>query len=116
MKDGAAAALGESRQALAGADGFDADSVEAALSPLPDRLGLGAGKVYQPIRVAITGCSVSPGIFESLAALGREESLARIDAALERLGRVGGRIRSARQAGKRRSPRPRAKPRGFCCR
>jgi glutamyl-tRNA synthetase len=86
MRDGAAALLGESRQALAGAEGFDADSVEAALSPLPNRLGLGAGKVYQPIRVAITGSSVSPGIFESLAALGRSESLARIDAALERLG------------------------------
>ena len=49
--------------------------------------GVAPGKVYQPIRVAITGSSVSPGIFESLAALGRDESLARIDAALERLSR-----------------------------
>ncbi|MGH2974886.1 MAG: glutamate--tRNA ligase, partial [Solirubrobacterales bacterium] len=43
------------------------------------------GRVYQPIRVAITGTAVSPGIFESLAALGREESLSRIDAAIARL-------------------------------
>ena len=38
--------------------------------------------MFQPIRVALTGTTVSPGIFESVAALGREETLARIDAAL----------------------------------
>ena len=43
------------------------------------------GAVFQPLRVAITGRTVSAGIFESLALLGREESLARIDAALARL-------------------------------
>ena len=52
----------------------------------PEQLGVGAGKLYQPIRVAITGTTVSPGIFESVAALGREEALARIDAAIARLG------------------------------
>ncbi len=57
------------------------------LSPAAGSPRLAPGKVYQPIRVAITGGSVSPGIFESLAALGRSESLARIDTALERLGR-----------------------------
>ncbi len=86
MKEGAAAALAASREALAEAPGFDAEAVEAALGPVPERLGAKPGKVYQPIRVAITGTSVSPGIFESLAALGREESLTRIDAALARLG------------------------------
>jgi glutamyl-tRNA synthetase len=70
---------------LRDAPAFDAEAVEAALAPLPERLGAKPGKVYQPIRVAITGSSVSPGIFESLAALGREESLSRIDAALVRL-------------------------------
>jgi glutamyl/glutaminyl-tRNA synthetase len=39
-------------------------------------------EVFQPVRVAITGTTVSPGIFESVAALGRDETLARIDAAL----------------------------------
>ena len=43
------------------------------------------GKLYQPIRVAITGTSVSPGIFESLAVLGKDRSLERIERALERL-------------------------------
>lgn len=85
MKDGALAALEGAREALAGAPDFDAEAVEAALTPLPERLDAKPGKVYQPIRVAITGTSVSPGIFESLAALGREQSLARIDAAVTRL-------------------------------
>lgn len=40
-------------------------------------------EVFQPVRVAISGTTVSPGIFESVAALGRDETLARIDAALQ---------------------------------
>ncbi len=87
MKDEAPAALEAAREALATATAtdFDAGSVEAALSPLPEKLGTKPGRVYQPIRVAISGGTVSPGIFESLAVLGREESLRRIDAALVRL-------------------------------
>jgi glutamyl-tRNA synthetase len=85
MVDGVLAPLEAARGALTGAEGFDSAAVEAALSPLPERLGVKPGKLYQSIRVAITGSRVSPGIFESLAALGREESLARIDAALNRL-------------------------------
>jgi glutamyl-tRNA synthetase len=85
MKDGAREALEASREALAAAGGFGPEAVEAALAPLPERLGTKPGRVYQPVRVAITGSTVSPGIFESLAALGREESLRRIDAALVRL-------------------------------
>ena len=85
MVDGALPALEAARAALDGAGSFDAEEIEAALAPLPERLDSKPGRVYQPIRVAITGTSVSPGIFESLAALGREESLTRIDAALARL-------------------------------
>jgi glutamyl-tRNA synthetase len=47
-----------------------------------ERRGAKPRQVYQPLRVAITGTTVSPGIFESLALLGRGESLRRIDAAL----------------------------------
>ncbi|HXR29823.1 MAG TPA: glutamate--tRNA ligase [Solirubrobacterales bacterium] len=86
MRDGAAEALASSHEALASLTSFDAAVVEEALSPLPARLNLSPGKVYQPIRVAITGTSVSPGIFESLAALGQKESLSRIEAARARLG------------------------------
>lgn len=69
-------------------DGFTVERIQAVLEPLPDRLGLGAGKVYQPIRVAITGTSVSPGIFESVSVLGREQTLSRIDRALDRIARA----------------------------
>ena len=85
MKDETPAALAAAREALATADGFDPAAVEAALTPLPERLDLKPGRVYQPIRVAISGGTVSPGIFESLSVLGREQSLRRIDAALVRL-------------------------------
>ncbi len=85
MKDEAPVALDAAHEALAAAGDFDPATIESVLSPLPDRLGLKPGRVYQPIRVAISGGTVSPGIFESLAVLGREESLRRIDAALVRL-------------------------------
>jgi glutamyl-tRNA synthetase len=85
MKGDARGLLEAAREALSAADVFDSAAVEAALAPLPERLETKPGKVYQPIRVAISGGSVSPGIFESLAALGQEESLARIDAAIARL-------------------------------
>jgi glutamyl-tRNA synthetase len=88
MKPGAEEALRAAREAIAAAEPFDADGLEAALSPVPERLGAGAGKVYQPIRVAITGSTVSPGIFESVALLGRDEALRRVDSALERLARA----------------------------
>jgi glutamyl-tRNA synthetase len=85
MKDGALTALEAARAALAETPAFDAEAIEAALEPIPELLGTKPGKVYQPIRVAITGTSVSPGIFESLATLGRENSLTRIDTAVARL-------------------------------
>ena len=62
--------------------------MEAALSPLPESLGVKPGRLYQPIRVAITGTTVSPGIFESLALLGRDTSLERVDAAIARLAEI----------------------------
>jgi glutamyl-tRNA synthetase len=85
MREGTLPLLEAARGALDAADGFDPDSVEASLGPLVERLDVKPGKLYQPIRVAITGSTVSPGIFESLAVLGRAESLARIDAAIVRL-------------------------------
>jgi glutamyl-tRNA synthetase len=85
MKDGALEALEAAHATLRDAEGFDVGALEAALSPLPEKLGVKPGRVYQPIRVAITGTTVSPGIFESLAVLGREDSLSRIAAAVARL-------------------------------
>ena len=54
----------------------------AALQAFVARRGLKPRDVYQPLRVAISGTTVSPGIFESVALLGREETLRRIDGAL----------------------------------
>ena len=79
-------ALVDALEALRSADGFDPASIEAALSPVVERSGRNAKALYQPIRVAITGTTVSPGIFDSLAALGRDESLRRVEEALKRLG------------------------------
>ena len=86
MGDGAPERLRAARAALDGAEPFDVETVEAALRGVVDGLGVKPKEVFQPVRVAITGTTVSPGIFESVAALGREETLARIDAALAHAG------------------------------
>lgn len=69
------------RDELAGAD-WSEESLETALRALADGLEVGAGKVFQPLRVALTGSMVSPGIFDVLVLLGRDGSLRRLDAAL----------------------------------
>jgi glutamyl-tRNA synthetase len=66
-------------------DPFDVPGIEAALRGVVERRGEKPGRVFQPVRVAIAGTTVSPGIFESVALLGREVTLARIDAALKRV-------------------------------
>lgn len=73
------------RDTLASLPSWDAETMEAETRALAERLGVGAGKLFQPLRVALTGLSVSPGIFDVLLVLGRERSLARVDAALARL-------------------------------
>jgi glutamyl-tRNA synthetase len=75
-------ALVQAREALAPLDRFDERRLEEALASVIDTRGCKPRDVYQPLRVALTGRTVSPGIFESLALLGRDESLARIDRAL----------------------------------
>jgi glutamyl-tRNA synthetase len=77
------AALADARAALAELPSFDEASVGEALRAVIERRGAKPREVYQPLRVAITGRTVSPGIFESVTLLGREETLRRIDRALE---------------------------------
>jgi glutamyl-tRNA synthetase len=74
--------LADARQALAALHGFEPADVERALGEVLARISLEPRKVYQPLRVAIAGGTVSPGIFESVALLGKEQTLRRIDAAL----------------------------------
>ncbi len=83
-RNGAKETLAQAREALAHAEPFDVETVEAALRGLVERLGVKPKDVFQPVRVAIAGSTVSPGIFESVAVLGRDEALRRIDAALAR--------------------------------
>jgi glutamyl-tRNA synthetase len=85
MKEGTGEILDAAALALEGAETFEPGPIEGALAPLLERFDLKPGKLYQPIRVAITGTSISPGIFESLAALGRERTLERLRAAAGRL-------------------------------
>jgi glutamyl-tRNA synthetase len=77
-----AAVLAAARDALAGVDPFDEAHVEAALRDIVQARGLKPRDVYQPLRVALAGTTVSPGIFETVALLGRDETLRRVDAAL----------------------------------
>src|SRR3954465_4720425 len=84
MRDGAAENLARAREALASVEPFDQQHVEEALRGVVDELEVKPKDVYQPIRVAISGSTVSPGIFESVVVLGREETLSRIDSALSR--------------------------------
>src|SRR3954471_5380372 len=84
MKDGALDRLAAVRAVLASVEPFDEERVEAGLRELVDELGVKPKDVFQPLRVAISGGTISPGIFESVTALGRDETLARIDSALER--------------------------------
>jgi glutamyl-tRNA synthetase len=83
MGDGGPDRLRAARAALEAAEPFDTETVERALRGVVERLEVKPKEVFQPVRVAITGTTVSPGIFESVAALGRDETLARIDAALQ---------------------------------
>jgi glutamyl-tRNA synthetase len=82
--DGGLEILESARAALNEAEPFNEATVEAALRGVVERAGLKPGKVFQPVRVAISGTTASPGIFESVALLGREEAIGRIDQTLAR--------------------------------
>jgi glutamyl-tRNA synthetase len=78
FEDGAV--LPAAADVLAKVEPFDSATIEAALRELADRLGLKPREAFQPIRLALTGSKISPGLFESLEVLGKAESIARISA------------------------------------
>jgi len=78
--------LDEALAALSDLDTWEAASIESTLRQLPEKLSLGAGKTFQPLRVAVTGSSVSPPLFESMASLGRDRTMSRLQRAREELG------------------------------
>lgn len=80
LTDDARALLGSIHARIAALDEWAIDTLEASLKAMAEELGLGLGKLAQPLRAALTGQTTSPGIFDVLVLLGREESLARIGA------------------------------------
>jgi glutamyl-tRNA synthetase len=82
----ARAPLADARERLAALAAWTAENVGAALHATAEALGLGMGKVAQPLRVAITGTQVSPDIAHTVYLAGQGEALLRIDAALARIG------------------------------
>ncbi|HEY8727490.1 MAG TPA: glutamate--tRNA ligase family protein [Gaiellaceae bacterium] len=81
LQNGGAPVVTAARDELARVEPFAAPEIEAALRSLAERLELSPRKAFEPIRIAVTGSKVSPGLFESLELLGKEETLRRLSAA-----------------------------------
>jgi glutamyl-tRNA synthetase len=80
-----ASALGVARDAIAEVADWSAESLEIVARSAADALGWKAGDFFRPLRLAVTGKAVSPPLFGSMVLLGRERTLARLGAALERV-------------------------------
>jgi glutamyl-tRNA synthetase len=81
----AAEALAAVRERIAGLDRWDEESLEGAIRPLAEELGLKTGELFGAIRLAVTGRTAAPPLFETMAVLERERCLERIGAAIARL-------------------------------
>jgi glutamyl-tRNA synthetase len=86
LLDGDGPIVASAREELQQVEPFTAPEIEAALRALAQRLELSPRKAFQPIRIAVTGSKVSPGLFESLELLGKEETLRRLGAAVATAG------------------------------
>jgi glutamyl-tRNA synthetase len=78
-------ALEKSKPHLEKLASFDETSLEAMLRPLAEELGLKTGQLFGALRTAVTGRTVTPPLFQTMAVLGRERCLERIDVALNKL-------------------------------
>jgi glutamyl-tRNA synthetase len=83
--EGSGELLGAAAAELAATEPFTSEHIERSLRDLCERLGLKPRQALQPIRLALTGSTVSPGLFESIELLGREETLERLAAARDAL-------------------------------
>jgi glutamyl-tRNA synthetase len=81
LLDGRADVLAAAEDVLERAEPFDAETIERELRSLAERLSLKPREAFQPIRIAVTGSNISPGLFESIELLGRETALERIRSA-----------------------------------
>ena len=80
-KEGMGAILDAAKAALEGVDEWTAANIDAALEPLPEQMDLKKRVVFQAVRVAVCGNMVSPPLGETMALVGRDDCLARIDRA-----------------------------------
>jgi len=85
-KPATAAHLRAVRAKLAGLGSFDHSAVEGAVRKTAEELAIGASHIIHPLRLALTGVSKGPGLFELMAVLGKETTLRRIEKACDRLG------------------------------
>jgi glutamyl-tRNA synthetase len=81
--DGGGLMLAAAAESLATLEPFEAPAIEATLREAADRLELKPRQAFQPIRVAVTGSRISPGLFESIELLGREKTLSRLQSAID---------------------------------
>ncbi|TET17642.1 MAG: glutamate--tRNA ligase [Dehalococcoidia bacterium] len=81
-------ALETAKQRLGRLEVFDAESLEAMLRPLAVELGLKTGQLFGVLRVAVTGRTAAPPLFQTMSVLGKEQCLKRIETALDRLHRL----------------------------
>jgi glutamyl-tRNA synthetase len=79
-------ALKAAQEKISLLESFDRDLLEGTLRPLAEELGLKSGQLFSPLRVAVTGRTAAPPLFETMAVLGKERCLKRLEAAIERLG------------------------------
>ncbi len=89
LKDAAREPLTQMRLRLAALADWSPEPIHEVVKAVSESLGIGMGKIAQPLRVAITGTAVSPDIGWTVYLCGREEALARICAALAMLPAVG---------------------------
>jgi len=83
LKPEAASLLTRCGEGIDALDDYTQENLEDLFKAVMEETGLGFGKIAQPLRVAVTGTTVSPGIFEMLLALGKEKTVQRIHRAAE---------------------------------
>jgi glutamyl-tRNA synthetase len=83
LLDGGRPVVAAARDELEQVEPFAASEIEAALRGLAEKLELSPRKAFEPIRIAVTGSKVSPGLFESIELLGKDETLRRLSAAAD---------------------------------
>jgi glutamyl-tRNA synthetase len=84
LPTGGAPVVTAAQEELERVEPFAAVEIEAALRGLAERLELSPRKAFEPIRIAVTGSKISPGLFESLELLGKDETRRRLSAAADR--------------------------------